>query len=70
MTQRKLRIWIGHQIHLKVFKDFKLLNVTRSKIFDIYEQEFLRNLEAQATNLPNRYKKHGQYEVSGRSGCN
>ena len=54
----------------KVFKDFKLLNVTRSKIFDIYEQEFLRNLEAQATNLPNRYKKHGQYEVSGRSGCN
>ena len=47
----------------KVFKDFKLLNVTKSKIFNIYEQEFLRNLEAQATTLPNRYKKHGQYEV-------
>ena len=46
-----------------IFKDFKHLHIARNRIFDLYEQEFFRTLEVQATNLPNRYKKHVQSEI-------
>lgn len=48
----------------KVFEDFASLNKTRSKIHSLYEKEFLRTLEIQATNTPRRYSKHSQTDVN------
>ena len=42
---------------------FHSFSKNRNKLYDLYEGEFLRNLERQATNKPSRYKRSNQPEI-------
>lgn len=44
----------------KTFASFKSLKKVQSKIHELYEQEFVKTLEYQATNLEKRYKNRNQ----------
>ena len=46
-----------------LYNHFKSLNTLRSSIQELYEIEFLGNLEWQAVNSPNRYKLHTQRKL-------
>ena len=42
---------------------FNSFSKNRNKLYELYEGEFLRNLERQATNKPSRYKRSNQPEI-------
>ena len=48
---------------LDLYKKFASLSKARTAMHTAYEHEFLRNLEMQATDKPNRYKKVNQIEL-------
>ena len=47
----------------QLYERFNSLSKARESLHNAYEVEFLRNLEKQATNKPNRYKKGNQQEL-------